>query len=765
MRVHLCFCLVISAVLLSAQSDLKIGDWRSYLPYRFGLSVTQSPTAVYYGSQWALLKVNKEDLSLEFFSKVEGLSDIGVQLVEYAPASEALIIVYQNSNIDLIFEDEIINLPQIKANTQIVKDRSVHDIYVSSSFAYLATGFGLVQLDIDQLEFGFTTFTDFPVRSVSRHKGHLYMGSEQGLFRARDDGTLNLADFSQWKKIGFEDGLPLQYEAHALEEIDGMLYAGIDNALYVAEEDRFSLLHTEPDFHLGYVVNPGEGVLSGWICDRGCNHKKIFIRDDGSKRQLDFNCLKKSVQAVVDEEGRLWYADLNAGYKYTSSLEGDCITIQTNRPSTHNASQIAVHNRRLYIATGGVTPNYGYLFRTDGFLTNVDNSWISINKFNSPELAAKDMRDFLSVTVSEDGTVYIGTFWDGLIEYKSGELTVFDQSNSSLQNSVINPDRNRITALEFDQDGNLWMLNHDAPKPVSVMTPDGQWYNYNVPTSTNLEHLAIDQLGNKWIGVGGVGVLVFDTGGTLEDRSDDRYKVFNSTNSELTVNVVNAIATDFDGEVWVGTTAGPVKFACGNFVFDSDGSCRGLRPIVVENGIAGELLGEENVRTIAVDGGNRKWFGTNNGVFVQSPDIETQIHRFTARNSPLFDNGIIDIAMDHIDGEVFMATNRGILSVRGEATQGGKFHTAEVYAFPNPVRPEYDGPIAIKGLAENANVKITDIQGQIVYETVATGGQAIWNGRDFSGRKPASGVYLVFSTAVENLFDPDVALAKIIFIH
>ncbi|MDH3650198.1 MAG: hypothetical protein OEQ53_10975 [Saprospiraceae bacterium] len=762
-RFFMMVCLILTILFCNAQGELRIGDWRSYLPYRFGWSVTQSPTAVYYGTQWSLLKIDKDDLSMQFFSKVEGLSDIGIQLVEYAAKESALIVIYQNSNIDLIFDDEIINLPQIKSNTQIVKDRTILDVFVSSPYAYLATGFGLVQLNLEQLEFGFTTFTDVPVRSVSRHKGQLYIGTEEGLFTAIDDGSLNLADFSRWKKIGFEEGLPQDFQTFALEEIDGTLYAGIDDALYANNGDRFSLLHREKDFHVGYVEKSSADLLTGWICDRGCNHKKIIISADNSKKQLNHGCLKKSFDAVADEQGRIWYAEENAGFKYTTSLEGECITIRTNRPGTHNASQIAVHDRRMYIATGGVTPNYGYLFRTDGFLTNADDTWISINKFNSPELAAKDMRDFLSIIVSPDGTVYVGTFWDGLIEYNNGEVQVFDRNNSSLQNSVINPDRNRITDLEFDSEGNLWMLNHDAPRPISVMTTTGDWFNYSVPTSTNLEQLAIDQQGYKWIGIGGVGVLVFDSGESLENTEEDRFAIFNSNNSEVTVNAINDITVDLAGEVWVGTTAGPVKFTCGNFVFD--GTCNGLRPIVVENGIAGELLGEENVQSIAVDGGNRKWFGTNNGIFVQSPDIETQIDRFTTGNCPLFDNGIIDIAVDQIDGEVFIATNRGILSVRGEATEGGKFHQTKVYAFPNPVRPEYSGPIAIKGLAENANVKITDIQGNIVYETVAIGGQAIWNGKDFEGRKPASGVYLVFSTAVENLINPDAAVAKIMFIH
>ena len=196
-----------------------------------------------------------------------------------------------------------------------------------------------------------------------------------------------------------------------------------------------------------------------------------------------------------------------------------------------------------------------------------------------------------------------------------------------------------------------------------------------------------------------------------------------------------------------------------------DDNCNGIRLIVEQNGIAGELLGEENIKVIAVDGANRKWFGTNNGVFVQSADAEAQVGAFSERNSPLFDNGIVDIAIDPIDGEVFIATNRGIISYRGEATQGQRFHATDIEVFPNPVRPGYDGPIAIRGLAENANVNITDLHGNLVYETMALGGQAIWYGEDLDGNRAASGVYLVYSTAVQNTFNPDTAVTKIMLVN
>ncbi len=726
------------------------------------MSVTQDDESVFYGSEWALMKINKSDLSLEYFSKVEGLSDVGVRFVKYSPADDVLLIIYENSNIDLIFEDEIVNLNQITVNSQIVKDRSIAGVYIKSPYAYFATGFGLVQLDLQAREFGFTTFSDLPLNGVSGMGGELIITTDEGIYTARDDGSVNLADFSAWRRLGFVDGLPELAEGKTVTSVDGSILLGVGDEVYQRSSDRFQLLHREPGHTFGYALASDEGLMLGWLCNTCINGKKILIEPNGNKTSTT-RCADRAIDAIIDEAGRVWYADLNQGYKYTDGFKGACQVITPNRPPTHNASQIATYDRKLYVATGGITINYGYLFRQDGFYTNASGEWESFNRLNVPVLAQRDMRDFLTIKISSEGIVYVGTFWDGLIEYKQDQLIVYDQSNSSLQNSVINPDRNRITDMDFDQDGNLWILNHDAPRPLSVLTKDGQWQNFAISLGTNPEHIACDHQGFKWISIGGKGLYLLDTGEDLMNEQDDQSRTFTANNSALTSNSINDIAVDRDGTVWVGTTIGPVRFQCGPSAFDNN--CMGARLIVVQNGIAGELLGEENVRTIAVDGGNRKWFGTTNGVFVQSPDAETQVHAFNEANSPLFDNTIIDIEIDPIDGETFIATNKGILSYRGEAIEGGRFHQATVYAFPNPVRPEYDGPIAIKGLAENANVKITDVAGLLVFETRAIGGQAIWNGKDLAGQRAASGVYLVFSTAVENQANPDAAVAKIMLIN
>lgn len=755
-------CFLLLGLSASGQVDQRIGTWKSYLPYRFGWSVTQSPDAIFYGTQWALLKINKEDLSLEYFSKVEGLHDIGVQAIEYGIEDQVLIVSYINSNIDLIFEDEIVNLNQIRANTQIVEDRTINDIFINSPYAYLACGFGVVQLDIQAREFGFTTFTNTPVRGIVVKDNLLTITTDQGVYQVEEGGIANLADFGVWKKLGFAEGLPEQNEGTKIALIENTIYLGIDDELYRQSGNRFEFIHQESGFDFQFAIQTSEGILTGWLCETGCDGKKILLEPGGTKKVIN-NCSRKTIDAVADQQGRVWYADEAQGYHYTTGLTGNCQTITPDRPPTHNAAQIASFDKKLYVATGGVTINYGYLFRTEGFFTNEGGSWASYNLHNVDILRQKDMRDYLTIKIDKEGTVYVGTFWDGLIQYKDGEIQVFDRNNSSLQNSVINPDRNRITDLAFDPDENLWILNHDAPRPLSVYTKDGEWMSFSLPTSTNPEHITVDILGYKWISVGGVGLVVYDSGDDLLSTTDDRYRVFNSNNSSLTVNSINDIASDRDGGVWVGTTEGVVFFNCSNFPFENN--CRGNRPIVDQNGIPGELLGEENIKAIAIDGANQKWFGTNNGVFVQSADIENQVYAFNIRNSALFDNGIIDINIDEVNGEVFIATNKGIQSYRGEAVAGGIYHQRNITVFPNPVRPNYQGPIAIKGLAQNANVKITDVSGLLVFETTAQGGQAIWDGNDLTGRRVSSGVYLVYSASSQNFNDPDAAVSKIMLIN
>jgi len=250
--------------------------------------------------------------------------------------------------------------------------------------------------------------------------------------------------------------------------------------------------------------------------------------------------------------------------------------------------------------------------------------------------------------------------------------------------------------------------------------------------------------------VNGHGLFAFNVNGTFGDESDDEYKKIDvkDVNGKIITNNVYCLAEDNSGNVWVGTDKGVVVYYNAYRVFTSD-QFYAQQIIVPRNdgsGLADILLGTEIVTAINIDGANRKWIGTaKSGVFLLSDDGIDQIHNFTTENSPILSNNIMDIAIDGKLGEVFIATDKGIISYRSTATDANEYFT-DVYVYPNPVREDFSGDIVITGMIEEASIKITDISGNIVYETTSLGGQAIWDGRNFSGDKVSTGVYLVFCT-------------------
>ncbi|MEL7021427.1 MAG: two-component regulator propeller domain-containing protein, partial [Bacteroidota bacterium] len=406
-------------------------------------------------------------------------------------------------------------------------------------------------------------------------------------------------------------------------------------------------------------------------------------------------------------------------------------------------------------------------FRQTGFYSLVAGEWTAYNRNNTTALA--ELFDFYTIlTNTATNEVYAGSFLDGLVVFDGTNFTVYDDSNSSLNNAIGDENRTRVSGLALDATGNLWISNHAAERPFSVRTTTGDWQSFSTSrcagNDANLLEVLVDDNGYKWFtsNTSSVGLLVYDTG-VLEDNSDDRCRVFTSTNSALPNNTVKDIVVDQDGDVWVGTSEGVVVFQCGPQVFDNCDATEITTDQDETN--LGRLLSGNEVSAVAIDGGNNKWFGTtNSGIFVQSPDGREQLAHFNINNSPLLSNTITDISIRDKTGEVFIGTSEGLMSYRAQATSGGVVNSNNIYAFPNPVRPEYDGDIAITGLAQNADVKITDVNGQLIYETRAQGGQAIWDGNDYNGRRASTGVYLVFSTN-NNLNNPDAAVAKILFIH
>ena len=764
------FLLIACTFSAASQSELKIGEWKSHLPYRNGKKVTQSEEKVIYATDWSLVIVDKEELSIEFVSKVEGLSDIGIAELQWDKFNNQLYIAYNNSNIDIFSNEGVINLPNIKSNTTILGDKTIYDILVSNdNFSYFATGFGLVQFNSITKNFGFTVFTGIPVFDAISSENYLYIATEDGIYRGKSDGSVNLGDFNNWELLGESEGLPAVYSSNALAFFEGKLYASIDNALWKRSDNGvFEIIHTvdEPKFEIQYLSAEGSKLILGIKDDRSKSKALFFEANDQFIESGTF-CVDRTEYAVEDQFQRVWYADEWDDIRYNLSYTDQCQRLIFNSPRSHTASDISIKDQVAYVASGGVSDNFVATSSRDGIYI-YNGEWQNIHESNFSPIKENDLLNFFTILPHpSNALIYTGTYWGGLMELNMEDQStqVFRETNSSLGVALGDVQRVRITGLAFDTEENLWISNYEASRPISVYTAGGQWHSFPSISDRKLVDVAIDFSNYKWFVVFGTagGILVLDTGASIEDPTDDRQRFFNLSNSEITTAEIHSVAVDQDGDVWVGTSEGPVIFECGSGVFEEE--CRGTRRKVLQDSIAAFLLSTEVINAIAVDGANQKWFGTKNGIFVQSPDGEEQVANFNEDNSPLFDNNIIDLAYEEENGLMYIATDKGIQSLRTSSTGAKRRHSSNVYAFPNPVRPEYNGPIAIKGLARDANVKITDVNGKLVYETTALGGQAIWDGRDYNGQKANTGVYLVFSSSTDTFDDPDSFVTKILFIH
>ncbi len=753
--------LFLFAGLLSAQSDLKIYQWKSHLPYSVGKSITQSSSKVYFAAPYSIFSIDKQDHSLEFLTKVEGLSDIKMSVLKYASEHETLIASYANSNIDLIKPDGIVNLPAVK-NFDIVGDRAIYNIYKGTAdLFYLSCGFGVVELNVAREEFGFTAKLGVKVNDITIFEGNFYAATDEGIYRISTGPDANPQNAGEWELLGPENGFSDDYSSDALVTFNNKMYVDVNDTLYNYKDGVLEFVHYEEEHEIIYMTAEGEHLLVGENCGLNgvdCQGKVLFFNTDHSYETSGSGCVNRPYYAIEDEQQNVWFSDRWRGVRLASNYMNGCSVININAPYSEHATEIAIDGDNVWLATE--TPGAGNNF---GYYSLIEGQWKYYNFRSYPDQLA-DLTTCYRITVHPDNKkVYVGSYDVGLLEMDGENFTFYGDTNSLLVTGA-DPSRIRVAGLAFDDNKNLWISNNSAINPIVVLKNDGTWQNNFITSSKGLRQVVVDHSGNKWFAVdgGSQGVLIFNEG-DIDNPNDDQPRVLSTSNSQLPINVVNCLAVDLDGDVWVGTNQGVVVFECGNNVFDPN--CQGSKRIVQVDGFNAYLLETEIVTTIAVDGANRKWFGTKNGVFVQSPSGEEQIAFFDKNNSPLFDNVITDIAIDPNNGEVFIGTANGMISLRYDATEGGVANTKTVYAFPNPVRPDYTGPIAIKGLARDANVKITDINGQRVYETTALGGQAIWDGKDYNGKRASSGVYLVFSTSTQQTENPDAIVTKILFIN
>ncbi len=755
--------LVIFLLLIFSAAELRaqipgIGQWRVHIPYNNPFAVIDGGDELFVANTLSLYRYQKNDGSIERLSKVNRLSDIGVRNLHYHADRDALLIAYSNSNVDVLIGEGVFNFPFIRTQN-IVGDKNINGVGFLGDSAYLACGFGIVLLDLRLREspatFFFSSEEGSPIRvnDVEVWEDFIYAATLNGIYRAPLDDEL-LEDFSRWTLLDSELGLP-DGEVQELIRFDESLHARAESVLYSFDGSGWMPWYDAGAWSIESMnAAEEELMLSEYLGDtESPDSVRIrLLQSDGSFDLIAGEFLTLPFQTARDASESLWIADRIRGL--LEYRDGQIVqTINPDGPASSNAFAMASGNDRIYVAPGSVNNSWNKLFNRDGFFSFGEFGWDNVNRFNDP--AMDSVTDVIAVTVDPvTGTAWLGSFGDGLLEYRSdGTLTIYKQ-NSALQGATGDFTNYRVAGVALDpRNGNLWMANNGAARPVVVRTPANEWYSFtsSLPSvlGDGIVQCVVDDYGKVWYATNrNGGILVYDPGTDLASPADDRKKNLGlgAGNGNLPSTQVYCLAKDLSGRIWVGTDEGIVVFYNPFAVLDPGTSGDASQIIVELDGFPAILLEDEVVRSIAIDGANRKWLGTDNGVFLLSADGQQQLLHFTTLNSPLLDNRVISIAVNGSNGEVFFGTERGIIAYRSDATEGGFTHE-EVYVFPNPVREDYEGPIAIRGLVQDADVRITDVSGRMVYATTALGGQAIWDGRRVdNGQRASTGVYLVFST-------------------
>ena len=753
--------LLLSSVLSFSQNF--IGGWTSYLPYNKAIKLALTSDKVYCATDGGLFYYNKIDNSLNKFSKENGLSDSDISTIAYSESTNILIIAYNNANLDLISGNTIFNLSDIKKKP-ILGDKNIYSIYFLNDRAYLACGFGIVVIDLIKKEIKETykighLGEQIKINTITSDNQYLYAGTDEGLYMADLDSP-NLLNFEYWHKDPqFSHSGDI---IGSLINKNGSIYLSRLNTSSGQDSIYYNKIGTwEP-----YPYFQSEQIQSlNKFDDRFiiCSKYNVDVFDD-SGNVLKHLYTGRPACGNYDQSDVFWVADKIVGLiKNPGSWE--IINLVPEGPADGIVANMTFRNGKLLAVAGGTTSSWNNLYMKAQVYEFENKKWTNWKN--------DSIRDLINIIIDPlDNNHYFAASWGyGLLEFKNGELQeIYRDHNSTLQTIIPNGKFFRLSGMDYDKDGNLWVANSGVAEPLSVLNTDGEWFSFPIASAVNAENMIdiiITESDHKWIALqGGNGLFVFDDKGTWENDDDDEYVKLSIVDKDggIITNEVYSIAEDRDGNIWVGTNQGPLIYYSPYQVF-SDDLFYAQQIIVPRNdgsGLGDPLLGTESITTIEIDGANRKWLGTKDGgVFLVSEDGFDQIFEFNTENSPLLSNSIMDIEINDETGEVFFGTDGGIISFISDATQPSEIFE-DVYVFPNPVRESYMGDVVIKGLVENTNVKITDINGNIVHESKSLGGQALWDGKNYNNDRVATGVYLVFCTTEDGL---QTFVTKLLFIH
>ena len=734
------------------------GDWTIYAAYHHATKVAVLNNIVFVLSDNGLYSYNPDDTSVETYDKTNSLSDNNIFDMVRCDATKQIVLLYKNGNIDLIdAKGNAYNMPELKGKA--LRDKTMNGLYVYKEFVYISTNSGIVVLDTKRKVF--THYYDFgeKVNNVIIDNNAIKALTMGGVYIGQMKD--NLLDAKNWVKVS--------------ENLFSKIIEFNERFYCLTPQGLVKIITNKEMF---YSQNVSADVLSNF-CIAGDN---LFFFGDKHALVFDkegnFKTINNELKTVHAEfvDNKFWMA-CNTNGLLQSSFDGD--TFKQTVSSIIPNSPLYNYFYKLKMVNGRLLSVGGYFEFTDShrtaFATQYENGvWTNFDEQSTLEGVGGEIynRNFHDIIQDPDDPNhhFVGAR-AGLIEFRNYKFeNQYTHTNSGLTTILPNSSHANyyvwISGLQYDNQKNLWMLNSLVDTIAKVRKPNGEWFGYYCPEIANhsrMGDLMFDsQRGWIWItshfssSVNNGGLYVLDTNGTLNQRSDDRSRfiyIFNNQDGQsYHIDNMHCVVEDLNGAIWIGTDVGPFVTFEPSTIFNQDFYFTQCKvPRNDGTNYADYLLSEIDVRCIAIDGGNRKWIGTmGSGVYLVNADGTEILEHFTIDNSPLISNDIYSIAIDGSSGEVFIATENGLVSYMGNAVDPEEsFDKDLVKAYPNPVKPDYTGNIIITGLMQNSVVKIVNAAGRLVKEGKSVGGEFTWNRLTNEGKQAASGVYYVLATDSE----------------
>ena len=744
---------LLSCVLWLSATAQQIGTWRMYLSYYIATKSDLSGSIVYSLMNSNLLSYDTEDGEVRLYDELNGLSDVGIAHIAYSKEAGKLLIVYSNSNIDLLDDDgNIQNLSSLKDKR--ILDKEISYVSIHGSMAYLVTGFGFVEVDMKEGVFRNTYKLSYTIKAIATSDDTVFIGTTDGLLSCPKNG--NMQQEENWEKL--------------------LDWGNIRRLHYY--QDRLIIMRNEGLSAYNPATLQNKTVASGtfnYLKEMGStliwgNKSQFGYTTDinASPTLIPFTNQWNDVSYI---SGKLWASEQENGLR-GYKIEGSDIVptgevIQPSSPIRDLAYNMSWVGNRLLVA-GGIN-TVGSFFNPATAMYYENGEWTNFKEMDIPaEYPSFRLRNTTDLVQDplDDTRHFASLYRGGLCEYHDAKFFKhYNHDNSPLRSLMPTLPQyyNYVmcAALSYDIDGNLWMASAMRDSVLHVLKPDGKWFNpyYEELAGVSLvDKILHHSSGIKLITSRRIekrGIFCLDTKGT-ERTSDDKtvmhQNIINQDGTSYLPNEFYCLCEDMNGIVWIGTSSGLFVIEDVSEVFDPNFHFTQIK--INRNdgsGLADYLLNDVSISCIVTDAANRKWIGTyTNGAYLISADGQEMIHHFTNEDSPLLSDNVQCVAVNPETGEVVFGTDKGICSYISDATTPEEeLKKSNVTVFPNPVTPDYNGPIAIRGLVADTEVKIISTGGQLVWNGTSAGGTCIWNGLANNGRHVASGIYHVVANTPE----------------